>query len=235
MADIFREVDEELRRDHLEQLWDKYGAYLIGTAVAIVAVTSAVVGWRTYSASQAEDASLEFTAAVSAAAGEDADAAAIFSELAENAPSGYAALARLRAAGALTDAGQIEDAIAAYDAIAVDSAMDDTLRELAKVKAGALLVGRTSYDDLATRLVPLANDTTAWRNMAREVLGLAAYREQKFDVADAYFDAIVADNTAPPGLRDRAHVMIALIAPHMSAAAESESTAEAETPVGEAE
>ena len=56
MADIFREVEEDIRRDRLQQLWDKYGIYLIGLVVGIIALTSLVVGWRAYTQSQAEDA-----------------------------------------------------------------------------------------------------------------------------------------------------------------------------------
>ena len=48
LADIFQEIDEELRRDRWEILWQKYGKYLVGCAVAIVAGTAAWVGWQNY-------------------------------------------------------------------------------------------------------------------------------------------------------------------------------------------
>jgi|TARA_R110002096_G_scaffold174961_4_gene350734 hypothetical protein len=217
LADIFREVEEDIRRDRLQQLWDKYGIYLIGLVVGIIALTSLVVGWRAYTQSQAEDASKAFAAAIAEAAQEGADAAAIFSSLVDRSPSGYAALARLRAAGALAEAGEVDQAIAAYDAVAADSGADDILRDLAKVKSGTLLVGRTSYDDLAIRLVPLAGNEEPWRNPAREALGMAAYAEQKYAQAQSFFQSIVDDQTATPGVRDRAHVMLALIAPYVPA------------------
>jgi len=217
LADIFREVDDELRRDSAQQLWDKYGIYVIGIAVSIVAVTSAVVGWNAYQTAQAEDAAVAFLTANVEASQEDADAAAIYAEFAENAPAGYAALARLREAAGLTTAGEIEAAIAAYENVAGDSGTEDILRDLASVKAGALLVGRTSYDDLAGRLLSLTGEGEAWRNPAREVLGLAAYHEQKYRPARIFFQEIVDDPTSTPGVRDRAHVMIALIDPHVPA------------------
>ncbi len=217
MADIFREVEEDIRRDRLQHLWDKYGIYLIGLVVSIIAITSLIVGWRSYTLSQAEDASKAFATAVAEAAQDGADAPAIFTELADQSPAGYAALAKLRAAGALAEAGEAEQAIAAYDAVAADSSADDILRDLAKVKSGTLLVGRTSYDDLAIRLVPLAADAEPWRNPAREALGMAAYAEQKYGLAQSFFQSIVGDQTATPGVRDRAHVMLALIAPHVPA------------------
>ena len=36
MADIFNEVDEEVRRERLKQLWDRYGIFIIGLAVLLV-------------------------------------------------------------------------------------------------------------------------------------------------------------------------------------------------------
>ena len=37
MADIFHEVDEEVRREQLKKLWDRYSIYIIALAVLIVA------------------------------------------------------------------------------------------------------------------------------------------------------------------------------------------------------
>src|SRR5690349_4862887 len=35
MSDIFREIDEELRRDNIAKLWQRYGKYVIGLAVLL--------------------------------------------------------------------------------------------------------------------------------------------------------------------------------------------------------
>ena len=45
MSDIFREVDEEVRREQLKKLWDQYGNYLVALAVLIVV---GIGGWRAY-------------------------------------------------------------------------------------------------------------------------------------------------------------------------------------------
>ncbi len=43
MADIFREVDEEVRRDKAAEFWKKYQNWIIGAAVLIILATG---GWR---------------------------------------------------------------------------------------------------------------------------------------------------------------------------------------------
>ena len=45
MADIFQEVDEEVRREQLKKLWQGYGNYI---AAACIIVVVAVGGWRGY-------------------------------------------------------------------------------------------------------------------------------------------------------------------------------------------
>ena len=45
MSDIFTEVDEEVRREQLKKLWDRYGNYVVAAAVLVIA---AVAAWRGY-------------------------------------------------------------------------------------------------------------------------------------------------------------------------------------------
>ena len=45
MSELFDEVDEEVRREQLKKLWDKYSIYIIALALLIIA---GVGGWRGY-------------------------------------------------------------------------------------------------------------------------------------------------------------------------------------------
>ena len=48
MADIFREVDEELSRDRAMAAWRKYGKYVIVFAGVAVLAVAAFSGWQDY-------------------------------------------------------------------------------------------------------------------------------------------------------------------------------------------
>ena len=50
MSDIFREIDEELRRENLLKLWSRYGKYVIAVAVLAVLIAGSVVAWREHQA-----------------------------------------------------------------------------------------------------------------------------------------------------------------------------------------
>jgi hypothetical protein len=43
VSDIFREIDEEVRREQFMKLWERYGNLLIAACVVLVV---AVAGWR---------------------------------------------------------------------------------------------------------------------------------------------------------------------------------------------
>src|SRR5580658_7140009 len=53
VSDIFQEVDEEVRREQLKKLWERYGTYIIA---ALILVIVAVGGWRGYEWWQAKRA-----------------------------------------------------------------------------------------------------------------------------------------------------------------------------------
>lgn len=220
MTDIFREVDEDIRREKYQHLWDRYGVFLIGTAVAIVVVAAAIVGWRAYQLSEAEDASASYNQALRDAEAMTAgEAATYFRAAADDLPNGYKLLARFQEAASRAEAGERDVAIQVYDEIAADDGADPVLRGLANIKAGLLLLDRGSDDDLRARLTPLAEPTAGWRNVAREILGFSAYKSGDYAAAKTRFDEIIADPSAPAGLRDRAHVMNAVLVPKLPAVA----------------
>jgi hypothetical protein len=99
VSELFDEVDEELRREQLKKIWEKYSLLIIGAAFLIVA---GVGGWRGYEyleTQKAVKASAAFEAASTLAdQNKHAEAEAAFSTLATDAPRGYRSMARLRAA-----------------------------------------------------------------------------------------------------------------------------------------
>ncbi|MCC8938164.1 tetratricopeptide repeat protein, partial [Bradyrhizobium sp. Arg68] len=90
MSELFDEVDEEVRRERLQKLWDKYSLHIIALAILIVA---GVGGWRGYEYLEAKKAA-EAGAAFDRAAelseqNKHAEAEAAFADLAAKAPTGY--------------------------------------------------------------------------------------------------------------------------------------------------
>jgi hypothetical protein len=211
VSDIFNEVDEEVRREQLKKLWDRYSVYIVGAAVLLVV---AVAGWRGYEWLQAKNAAEAGAAFQSAAAlsdqGKHAEAEAAFAKLAETSTAGYRDLARLRIAAELAQ-HDTKAAVAAYDAVAADSGASQVMRDLAALRAGYLLVDSGSFADVRQRLEPIAGDGRTFRNSARELLGLAALKAGDTTAARNWFEAIASDPDASPDQRSRIDMMMVLV------------------------
>lgn len=213
MSELFDEVDEEVRREQLKKLWDKYSLYFIALMVLVVA---AVGGWRGYQyleAQKAAEAGATFEKAVELSEqGKHAEAETAFADLAAKAPSGYRTLARLRAA-AEASARDPKAAAKMYDDIAADSSVGSEWRDLAKIRAAGLLVDSASYADIQQRLESSAEPKSTFRHSARELLALSAWRNNDMTAARKWVDAIAEDGETPPGLRSRAEALQALLPP----------------------
>ena len=121
MADIFHEVDEEVRREQLKKLWERYSIYLIAAAVLLVAGIGAWRGYEYWVAKKAAAAGAAFEAALTLSSdAKYAEAEAAFAKLAADAPSGYRLLSRMRAAAALSQVKPAE-AIKAFDELSARS------------------------------------------------------------------------------------------------------------------
>lgn len=214
MTDIFREVEEEIRQDHMKALWDRYGFYFVGACIGIVIAVGGIKGWQAYQRSVAEDAGAKYLAAVDlAVAGKQDDAQKQFEQLASGGPVGYSTLSRFQKAATLAASGNKPAAVTEYVKLANDSKIDDLLRGLANIRAGIILVDTGSRKDVEARVSRLNTRDNPWRNSARELLGLAAYRAGDPISADTLLNEIVGDPAAPSSIRQRAQVMLSLIAP----------------------
>jgi len=209
---FIREVDEELRRDQIRALWDRYGVAIVAACVAIVLITAGYRGYVWWQERQAAQSGDRYIAALQAAEAGDLDKAqAELASLARDGSGGYAVLARLRSAALAADAGDAPAAIAAFDAIAADPQVEPAYRDLARVRSGLLALGAGDLDGAAQRVEGLAVGGSPWRHAAREVLGTVAFQKGEMERAREHFSAIQADVEAPQALQERAGVMVALI------------------------
>ncbi|MGB6537414.1 MAG: tetratricopeptide repeat protein [Xanthobacteraceae bacterium] len=212
MTDIFREVDEEVRREQLKKLWERYGNLLIAACVLVVV---GVGGWRGYEYWQAKKAGqtgAAFEQAVRlAAAGNHKGAEAAFGKISATGSSGYRVLARLRAAAELAQTNR-KAAIAAYESLAADKNVGQVVEDLAAVRAGLLMLDSASYAQMRARLEPLAAPGRPYRHTARELLALSAWKAGDMSAARKWTDMIMSDPETPAGARSRAQILSELIA-----------------------
>ena len=66
VSDIFREIDDELRRENLLQLWSRYSRYIIAAAVLLALIAGGIFAWRQHLASERLAQANRYTAAAGA-------------------------------------------------------------------------------------------------------------------------------------------------------------------------
>ena len=212
MSDIFQEVDDEVRREQLKKLWERYQSLVIAAAVLVVLGVAAWVLYDKWEAKKATEAGAAFEAAVTLAdQGKHSEAEAAFAKLAAETTTTYRPLALVRAAAelAVTDP---KAAIAAYDKIAADGSVGTELRDLAALRAGALLLDAGSIAEARARLEPLSGADHTFRHTARELLALGAWQSGDLAAAKRWVAMIDGDPATPADERNRMGMLTALIA-----------------------
>lgn len=200
MADVFREVDEEVRREQLLKLWQRHSKHVIGAVAAVVVLALAIFGWREWQEQRRIERANSYLAA---AALSPAEAVEALEELGGTG-GGYAVLSRLRRAASLAELDRKAEALAAFDEIARDRDVPQPYRDLAVLLYAQNGLGQTDAADIARRLEPLTAAENAWRFTALELTALAELSAGNGSKARVLFLTIADDPGAPAGLRGRA-------------------------------
>jgi hypothetical protein len=212
MSDIFREIDEELRRDNLLKLWSRYGRYMIAVAVAALVVAGGIVAWRDHQRAERRAQSTRYAGALTLARdGKEADAVKVFAAIAQEG-GGYGVLASFEEAALLAKSGDRDTAIADYDRIATDGSLDTNLRGLALLLSVVQGVAEADSKKTIERLAPLTEPGNPWRPTALEMTALARLKSGDKSGALDLYKALADDLTAPPSLRGRAAEMATALA-----------------------
>jgi len=213
VSELFDEVDEEVRREQLKKLWDKYSIFIVAVALLIVA---AVGGWRGYQyleAKKAAEAGDAFNKAIELSEqNKHSEAETAFADLVSKGPYGYRLLSRFRLA-AEVEKRDPQAAVQMFDDLAADRSIGAEQQELARVRAGGILVDTASYADMKRRLEADTAPSATFRHVARELLALSAVRVNDSSAARQWLEMISGDAETPPSVRSRAEALEALLPP----------------------
>ena len=211
VVDIFDEVSEDLRADRARALFRQYGFLLV---IAAVLVVVGVGGWKAWQSSQQHGrdavaaafiaASRQASAPLDAPTPARAEALDAFKRMAANGPSGYRTLARLRAATLEVAAGDLPGALALWDQVSADTDADPQLRNLANLLWVQHQVDAGDPAAVQGRLAPLIAQSNPWHALALECQAWLYLRTNATDKAREVLRQLVADRTAPDGVRARA-------------------------------
>lgn len=207
MADIFREIDEELQQDRAAKLWQRYGGWVLAVAVGVVLAVAGNVFWTRYTADRQAGRGDRYEAAATlAAAGDAKQAADAFATLAADAGTGYATLARLREASALAKAGDVDAAVRVFAVVAADG--QAPYADLARVWSVRLRIGKADAAALIGELGPALADGNPWRPLAVETEAAIRLQSGETDKAAQLYKTLADASSTPSRLRALATEMV---------------------------
>ena len=202
---FLREVDEELRRDQMGQLWRRYGRIGIALLLLGLAALAGFLWWQAeHRKSAGRDGEVLTQAITDLSQGKEAGVSAKLDALAASKSDGYRAAAKLTKAALAGEKGDVTAAIAQYKLVADDPALPQPYRDLARIRQTALEFDALPPATVIDRMKPLAVAGGPWFGSAGEMVAIAYMKMNKPELAGPLFAAIAKDEQAPDTIRGRA-------------------------------
>jgi hypothetical protein len=209
---FIREVDEDLRRDKLRSLWNRYGrTSMVALSLGLIAFGGYLYWQEVKRENVSKSAEIYASALGSLGNGEASKAMPQLESLAKDGPPGYRALATLTLAGANVEAGEVTKATALLDALAQDKKVPQVFRDTAAFRSVSLKFDTLKPAEAEAALKPLAQEGQPFFAAAAELLAITYMEQGKGNLARPLLEAVAGLETAPPGIRGRAGNLLQLI------------------------
>ncbi len=202
---FLREVDENLRRDQMQDFFKAYGGWLIAGVVLFLAASGGFIWWRQHQVQQ-HQAQVEQLAQVykDIGSGNIAKAPQQLDELSNSGSKAVAASALFARAALALQQNDLKLATATYKSIAEDSGAPDAYRHVALIRQTALEFDTLKPEQVTARLQSLAKPGEPWFGSAGEMTALAMIKQGKRQEAGQLYAAIAKDPGVPDTIRARA-------------------------------
>ena len=202
---FLREVDEELRRDELVNVWRRYGRWIIVAVIAALAAFGGWLYWQHYQQQRAGNEGEKLLASYDQLAGnKDVQAAPALVELGTSHSPGYRAAAKFSQADVLLKKKDLKGAAAKFAEVAADASIAQPFRDLALIRQTSAEYDSLKPQVVIDRLRPLAQKGNPWFGSAGELVAIAYIRMKRPELARTLFDQMSADDGVPPSIHDRA-------------------------------
>jgi hypothetical protein len=211
--DVFmREVDEELRRDEMIAFGRKYGVWIAVAIVLFLIALGGALWWRHHQQAVAGTQGEQFQQALDSLASGNVKAAdPALATLAQSKHDGYRAMAQFAQADILLKNKDAKGAAAKFAAIAGDTSLDQSFRDLALIRQTSIEYDSLDPARVIARLKPLAVKGDPWFGSAGEMVAMAYLQQNKRAEAGKLFGEIAQDAATPESIRQRAVQMAALL------------------------
>lgn len=203
-----REVEEELQRDQMLSLWDRFGKPVLAGLAAIMLAWAAYIYWghRTDAAAGLQGEKLtEAVDSLSANGGVKADK--ILADVMKSDARDFHGPAGLIAASVALQSADPKKASDGFAAVSKDEGNAQPWRDLALIRQTAATFDSAKPEAVVAMLKPLAISGKPWFGSAGEMTAIAYLRMGKPDLAGKMFADLAKDEAVPETIRSRSSEM----------------------------
>lgn len=205
ITDTFvREVDENLRRDRMNELARKYSGWITAVLILFLGAVGGFIYWQNHrveqSGKQVEQLSQVFA---DVGSGKTSAAPKQLDELANSGSKAVRASALFTRAALALQQNDVKLATAKYREIAGDDGLPKPYRDAALIRQTALEFDSLKPEEVIVRLKPLAEPGNPWFGSAGEMTAMALIKQGKKGEAGQLFARIARDKQVPETLRAR--------------------------------
>lgn len=202
---FLREVDEELRKEQVNTFVTRYGKWIIGGAILLLALIGGLIWWNQRQEAKAGEASEKLVQVIEQIeAGNARGAAAAIDELAASDSDAYRAAGLFSRANAQVQTNAIPAAIATLRGIAADESLAQPYRDAALIRQTQLEFDQLQPAEVVRRLQLYAQAGNPWFGTAGEMMAIALIRQQRYPQAGQIYGAMVRDAGVPDSIKARA-------------------------------
>jgi hypothetical protein len=206
MADIFDEIDEDLKRDQMQVLWARYGKLVMAVVAAVILLVAARQGYTAWQSNQSEASATAYEQAL-----KSDDIISALEAQHGQLTDGYAMLAQFQIAAAQAATNDFEAAEASYMGIAAEPSVDPLYQQAATLLSVMVAPQDADLGLLRARLADLETDAGPWQAMALETGAGLALRSGDRDAAMSKYKRLVKMVDIPAGMQQRADRMTAIL------------------------
>jgi hypothetical protein len=200
-----REVDDELRRDDLTSIWNRFGKPAVAAIVVALLAWGGWLFWQNRAGQQAGlDSEQLVTVGDTIIAGNDLGADAKLALLAKSDNQAMVATAELTRAAVALGKNDSKKAIGIYQKVSADNSAPQPLRDLAVIRLVALEMDTAKPEATIARLKPYAVVGNPWFGSAGEMSAIAYLKMGKPDLAGKMLADVAKDEDVPDTIRSRA-------------------------------
>ena len=209
---LLREVVEDVKNEQLQQLWNKYGLYIIVGIALVLTIAISFEGIKSWRDKKHQELSNAYAVAMSLQSqGRLDESLDFYNTLSEKASGNYDDLAKMQIANIFLEQGKKNEALDVLENLIDNDNILPQMRNIAAMKLASYKMDMgVDADEITALLLPVIEDDSR-SDIARELLAMLYIREKDVEKAEAEYKQIITSATASDAIKTRASDMLNLL------------------------